>query len=44
MQVEPIKFDSIKNTISKTYHHESVRGFFKGSISNIYVGAGYYSM
>ncbi len=44
MQVDVKEFDTISKTVRVTYQNEGIRGFFKGSISNIYVGMGYYSM
>jgi hypothetical protein len=44
MQVDMVEFNSITNTVTRTYKREGIKGFFKGSISNINVGAGYYSM
>jgi hypothetical protein len=44
MQVDRVLYPSIPKTFVKTYKAEGMKGFFKGSISNINVGAAYYSM
>jgi hypothetical protein len=44
MQVDRQLYPSIPTTFSKTFKAEGVKGFFKGSMSNINVGAAYYSM
>lgn len=44
MQVDRELYPTITKTFMKTFKNEGVKGLFKGSVSNIYVGAAYYSM
>lgn len=44
MQVDRVLYPSISSTFGKTFKVEGVKGFYKGSMSNINVGAAYYSM
>lgn len=44
MQVDRVLYPTIPSTFKSTYRAEGIKGFFKGSMSNIYVGAAYYSI
>ena len=44
MQIDPIKYNSVKQTIVRTVKDETVRGFYKGSASSIGCGVTSFSV
>ena len=44
MQVNIHEYPSVYQSLRKTFVNEGVKGLFKGSLSNVYAGAGLYSL